>query len=67
MGTAFNKVLKDLVVKYKTQRGFRAPYVPGWDCHGQPIEHMIEKTARPGEDEADLPGRDPRRCAATGR
>jgi isoleucyl-tRNA synthetase len=47
MGTAFNKVLKDLVVKYKTQRGFRAPYVPGWDCHGQPIEHMIEKKLGP--------------------
>jgi isoleucyl-tRNA synthetase len=44
MGTAFNKVLKDLVVKYKTMRGYRAPYVPGWDCHGQPIEHMVEKT-----------------------
>jgi isoleucyl-tRNA synthetase len=44
MGTAFNKVLKDLIVKYKSMRGFNAPYVPGWDCHGQPIEHMIEKT-----------------------
>ncbi len=44
MGTAFNKVLKDLVVRYKTMRGFVAPYVPGWDCHGQPIEHMVEKT-----------------------
>jgi isoleucyl-tRNA synthetase len=47
MGTAFNKVLKDLIVKYKTQRGFVAPYVPGWDCHGQPIEHMIEKKLGP--------------------
>ncbi len=43
MGTAFNKVLKDLIVKYKSMRGYHAPYVPGWDCHGQPIEHHVEK------------------------
>jgi isoleucyl-tRNA synthetase len=43
MGTAYNKVLKDLIVKYKTMRGYVAPYVPGWDCHGQPIEHQVEK------------------------
>lgn len=43
VGTAFNKILKDIVVKYKTMRGFYAPYVPGWDCHGQPIEHEVEK------------------------
>jgi isoleucyl-tRNA synthetase len=47
MGTAYNKVLKDLIVKYKTMRGFYAPYVPGWDCHGQPIEHMVEKKLGP--------------------
>jgi len=47
MGTAFNKVLKDLIVKYKTMRGYRAPYVPGWDCHGQPIEHQVEKNLGP--------------------
>lgn len=47
MGTAYNKVLKDLIVKYKTMRGFRAPYVPGWDCHGQPIEHQVEKKLGP--------------------
>ena len=33
MGHVINKVLKDIVVKYKTMRGFRSPYVPGWDCH----------------------------------
>ncbi|NLG10071.1 MAG: isoleucine--tRNA ligase [Coriobacteriaceae bacterium] len=44
MGHAFNKVLKDIIVKYKSQRGFYSPYVPGWDCHGQPIEHMVETT-----------------------
>jgi isoleucyl-tRNA synthetase len=43
IGTALNKILKDVVVKYKTMRGFRAPYVPGWDCHGQPIEYKVKK------------------------
>ena len=43
IGHAVNKVLKDLVVKSKTLAGFDAPYTPGWDCHGLPIEHMIEK------------------------
>ncbi len=47
MGTAFNKVFKDLVVKYKSMRGYWAPYVPGWDCHGQPIEHQVEKNLGP--------------------
>ena len=41
MGTVINKVLKDLVVKYKTMAGFDAPYVPGWDCHGLPIESKV--------------------------
>lgn len=38
MGTALNKVLKDIIIKYKSMTGFQAPYVPGWDCHGLPIE-----------------------------
>ena len=38
MGTAMNKVLKDIIVKYKSMTGFDANYVPGWDCHGLPIE-----------------------------
>ena len=41
MGHAVNKLLKDIVVKSKTMAGFDAPYVPGWDCHGLPIEHVI--------------------------
>ena len=41
VGTALNKVLKDIVVKYKTMRGFDSPYIPGWDCHGMPIEHKV--------------------------
>jgi isoleucyl-tRNA synthetase len=47
MGHAFNKVLKDIIVRYKSQCGFYAPFVPGWDCHGQPIEHMVEATLGP--------------------
>ncbi len=43
IGTAVNKILKDIVVKSKTLAGFDAPYVPGWDCHGMPIEVQIEK------------------------
>jgi len=43
IGHAVNKILKDIIVKAKTLAGFDAPYVPGWDCHGLPIEHQIEK------------------------
>jgi isoleucyl-tRNA synthetase len=46
MGTALNKILKDLVVKSKTMAGFRAPYLPGWDCHGLPIEYKVVKESR---------------------
>jgi len=44
IGTAVNKILKDIVVKSRQLAGFDAPYVPGWDCHGMPIEVQIEKT-----------------------
>ncbi len=43
LGTAVNKILKDIVVKSKSFAGFDAVYVPGWDCHGMPIEIHIEK------------------------
>ncbi len=43
IGHAVNKILKDIIVRSKTLSGFDAPYVPGWDCHGLPIEHQIEK------------------------
>ncbi|MBI3044846.1 MAG: isoleucine--tRNA ligase [Betaproteobacteria bacterium] len=43
IGHAVNKILKDIIVKSKTLSGFDAPYVPGWDCHGMPIEVQIEK------------------------
>ena len=42
LGTAFNKILKDFVVKSKTMAGFDSPYVPGWDCHGLPIEIKVD-------------------------
>jgi isoleucyl-tRNA synthetase len=43
VGHALNKILKDIVVKSKTMAGFDSPYVPGWDCHGLPIEHAVDK------------------------
>src|SRR5450755_747163 len=43
LGTAFNKILKDFIVKSKTMAGFDSPYVPGWDCHGLPIELKVDK------------------------
>jgi len=43
IGHALNKTLKDIIVKYKTMRGFSSAYVPGWDCHGLPIEHQLFK------------------------
>jgi len=42
MGTAFNKILKDIIIKSKQMAGFDVPYVPGWDCHGLPIEHQVD-------------------------
>src|SRR5437660_3177472 len=42
LGTAFNKILKDFIVKTKTMAGFDSPYVPGWDCHGLPIEIKVD-------------------------
>jgi isoleucyl-tRNA synthetase len=43
LGTALNKILKDIIIKSKFMSGFRSDYVPGWDCHGLPIEHQAEK------------------------
>ncbi|MDR0679023.1 MAG: isoleucine--tRNA ligase [Puniceicoccales bacterium] len=43
IGTAFNKILKDIIIRHRTMLGYRAPYVPGWDCHGLPIEHKVVK------------------------
>ncbi len=43
IGHALNKILKDIIVRSKTLAGYDAPYVPGWDCHGLPIEHQVDK------------------------
>lgn len=54
IGTALNKILKDMVVKYKTIRGFSAPYIPGWDCHGLPIEFKVtEEMRKSGKTDSD--------------
>ena len=48
IGTGLNKVLKDFLVRYRTMRGYDAPYVPGWDCHGLPIEwKVLQDLGRP--------------------
>ncbi|MEM9226364.1 MAG: isoleucine--tRNA ligase [Verrucomicrobiota bacterium] len=46
IGTALNKILKDSILRYKSMRGYRTPYLPGWDCHGLPIEHKVSKELR---------------------
>ena len=43
IGHALNKILKDIIVKSRTMEGYRVPYIPGWDCHGLPIEHQVTK------------------------
>src|SRR4030066_790224 len=43
IGHALNKILKDIIVKFKSMQGFYSPYVPGWDCHGLPIELQVDK------------------------
>ena len=47
IGHALNKVLKDIIVKYHSMQGFYSPYVPGWDCHGLPIENKVEEQLGP--------------------
>ena len=44
IGHALNKILKDMIIKSKTMEGYRVPYIPGWDCHGLPIEHQVTKS-----------------------
>ncbi len=54
MGHALNKVLKDIIIKYKTMKGFSSPYVPGWDCHGLPIETQVDKTLGSSKDQTGV-------------
>lgn len=55
IGHAVNKILKDIIVKARTLNGLDAPYVPGWDCHGLPIEHMVEQRLGKAGDRVDAP------------
>ncbi|MGD0696465.1 MAG: isoleucine--tRNA ligase [Terriglobia bacterium] len=55
LGTALTKILKDFIVKSKTLMGFNAPYVPGWDCHGLPIEINVDKELGPRKAQMSLP------------
>src|SRR5882724_5833916 len=52
IGTALNKILKDIIIKYQSLRGKSAPYIPGWDCHGLPIEFKVSQDMRKAGDTA---------------
>jgi len=53
IGHALNKILKDMIVKYRTMKGFDALYIPGWDCHGLPIEHQLLKDMKANKSDFD--------------
>ncbi len=53
MGHALNKILKDVIIKYKTMQGFDSLYIPGWDCHGLPIEHALLKELKARKSDVD--------------
>ena len=70
LGTALNKILKDFVVKSRTMAGFDTPYVPGYDCHGLPIELKVDRELGPKKREMSaggLPPGLPRLCGALHR
>jgi isoleucyl-tRNA synthetase len=67
IGTALNKILKDIILKYKSQRGFHAPYVPGWDCHGLPIEFKVTQEMRKAGDTTADPAAIRKACEAYAR
>lgn len=53
IGHALNKILKDMIVKFRSAQGYRVPYVPGWDCHGLPIEQALLKEKKKRKDQVD--------------
>ena len=53
VGTALNKILKDTILRFKNAQGFNTPYIPGWDCHGLPIEFKVTKKLREKKKEYD--------------
>ena len=67
IGNALNKILKDIIVKYQTLRGKSAPYVPGWDCHGLPIEFKVSQAMRKAGDTQNDPVTIRRACDAYAR
>jgi isoleucyl-tRNA synthetase len=67
IGTALNKILKDIIIKYKSLRGFNAPYIPGWDCHGLPIEFKVTQEMRQAGDTASDPATIRTACDAYAR
>jgi isoleucyl-tRNA synthetase len=67
IGNALNKVLKDIIVKYQTLRGKSAPYVPGWDCHGLPIEFKVSQEMRKAGDTQSDPATIRTACDAYAR
>ncbi len=64
IGTALNKILKDIIIKYQTLRGKSAPYVPGWDTHGLPIEFKVSQEMRKAGDTETSPAVIRRACEA---
>src|SRR4051812_26553494 len=67
IGTALNKILKDLVVRFHSLEGKNAPYVPGWDCHGLPIEFKVSQEMRKAGDTASDPATIRKACEAYAR
>jgi len=67
VGTALNKILKDMIVKYHSLRGKNAPYVPGWDCHGLPIEFKVAQEMRKAGDATVEPAAIRKACDAYAR
>ncbi len=67
IGNALNKILKDFIVKYKNLRGFSSPYIPGWDCHGLPIEFKVSQDMRKAGDSATDPVAIRKACDAYAR
>src|SRR5687768_1479016 len=67
IGTALNKVLKDIIVKYQSLRGKSAPYIPGWDCHGLPIEFKVTQEMRKAGDTSSDPASIRKACDAYAR
>ncbi|MCG6929419.1 MAG: isoleucine--tRNA ligase [Desulfofustis sp.] len=63
LGTAFNKILKDIILRSRRMAGFNAPYIPGWDCHGLPIEHNVDKEL--GDKKKDIPTLSKRKACRT--